>query len=122
LSGITTIKSFTAEAYEAARVESESNAYRQSNAKAIALSAGYIPIIRMFILIAFTILLLFGGMAAVEGRLAVGAYSSLVFLVQLLLWPLTRLGDTFDLYQRAMVSTGHDYFNFNPRGMAPLAT
>ncbi|QEI41258.1 Putative multidrug export ATP-binding/permease protein [Dolichospermum sp. UHCC 0315A] len=105
LSGITTIKSFTAEAYEAARVESESNAYRQSNAKAIALSAGYIPIIRMFILIAFTILLLFGGMAAVEGRLAVGAYSSLVFLVQLLLWPLTRLGDTFDLYQRAMAST-----------------
>ena len=105
LSGITTIKSFTAEAYEAARVESESNAYRQSNAKVIALSAGYIPIIRMFILIAFTILLLFGGMAAVEGRLAVGAYSSLVFLVQLLLWPLTRLGDTFDLYQRAMAST-----------------
>ena len=105
LSGITTIKSFTAEIYEAARVESESNAYRQSNAKAIALSAGYIPIIRMFILIAFTILLLFGGMAAVEGKLAVGVYSSLVFLVQLLLWPLTRLGDTFDLYQRAMAST-----------------
>ena len=105
LSGITTIKSFTAEVYEAARVESDSNAYRQSNAKAIALSAMYIPIIRMFILIAFTILLLFGGMAVVEGRLAVGAYSSLVFLVQLLLWPLTRLGDTFDLYQRAMAST-----------------
>lgn len=105
LSGITTIKSFTAEDYEATRVELESNAYRQSNAKAIALSAAYIPIIRMFILVAFTILLLFGGMEVVGGRLAVGAYSSLVFLVQLLLWPLTRLGDTFDLYQRAMAST-----------------
>ncbi|MFM8004848.1 MAG: ABC transporter transmembrane domain-containing protein, partial [Dolichospermum sp.] len=105
LSGITTIKSFTSEDYESARVELESNAYRQSNAVAIALSAAYIPIIRMFILIAFTILLLFGGMETVAGRLAVGAYSSLVFLVQLLLWPLTRLGDTFDLYQRAMAST-----------------
>ncbi|MEY3332030.1 MAG: hypothetical protein RLZZ176_330 [Cyanobacteriota bacterium] len=105
LSGITTIKSFTAEDYEATRVELESNAYRQSNARAIALSAAYIPIIRMFILAAFTILLLFGGMEVVGGRLAVGAYSSLVFLVQLLLWPLTRLGDTFDLYQRAMAST-----------------
>ncbi|MBD2442807.1 ABC transporter ATP-binding protein [Dolichospermum sp. FACHB-1091] len=105
LSGITTIKSFTAEDYESARVELESNAYRQSNEVAIALSAVYIPIIRMFILIAFTILLLFGGMETVAGRLAVGAYSSLVFLVQLLLWPLTRLGDTFDLYQRAMAST-----------------
>ncbi|TAF07715.1 MAG: ABC transporter ATP-binding protein [Nostocales cyanobacterium] len=105
LSGITTIKSFTSEDYEAARVESESDAYRVSNAKAIALSAAYIPIIRMLILAAFTVLLILGGMEAVAGRLAVGAYSSLVFLVQLLLWPLTRLGDTFDLYQRAMAST-----------------
>ncbi|QYX33918.1 ABC transporter ATP-binding protein [Sphaerospermopsis torques-reginae] len=105
LSGITTIKSFTSEDYEAARIESESNAYRVSNAQAIAFSAAYIPIIRMFILAAFTILLIFGGMQVIAGNLAVGAYSSLVFLVQLLLWPLTRLGDTFDLYQRAMAST-----------------
>ncbi|WP_199317719.1 ABC transporter ATP-binding protein [Richelia sinica] len=105
LSGITTIKSFTAEEYETNRVADESSAYRRSNAKAIALSAVYIPLIRMFILAAFTVLLLLGGMEAVAGRLAVGAYSSLVFLVQLLLWPLTRLGDTFDLYQRAMAST-----------------
>lgn len=105
LSGITTIKSFTSEDYEAARVESESHAYRFSNAQAIALSAAYIPMIRILILVAFTVLLIFGGMQAVAGNLAVGAYSSLVFLVQRLLWPLTRLGDTFDLYQRAMAST-----------------
>jgi ATP-binding cassette subfamily B protein len=105
LSGITTIKSFTAEDYESARLEKESDAYRQSNTKAIALSAAFIPLIRMLILAAFTVLLLFGGMEAVAGRISVGAYSSLVFLVQLLLWPLTRLGDTFDLYQRAMAST-----------------
>ncbi|MDZ8054174.1 MAG: ABC transporter ATP-binding protein [Aulosira sp. ZfuVER01] len=105
LSGITTIKSFTAEDYESARVAEESNAYRQSNVKAIALSAAFIPLIRMLILAAFTVLLLFGGMEAVAGRISVGAYSSLVFLVQLLLWPLTRLGETFDLYQRAMAST-----------------
>ena len=42
---------------------------------------------------------------ALEGALAVGTYSVLVFLTQRLLWPLTRLGQTFDLYQRAMAST-----------------
>jgi ATP-binding cassette, subfamily B, bacterial len=105
LSGITTIKSFTAEEYEIGRLEIDSAAYRQSNTKAIALSAAFIPLIRMLILVGFTSLLLFGGMETVAGRMAVGAYSSLVFLVQLLLWPLTRLGDTFDLYQRAMAST-----------------
>ncbi|WP_224088762.1 ABC transporter ATP-binding protein [Nostoc sp. MS1] len=104
LSGITTIKSFTAEEYEVGRLEIDSSAYRQSNTKAIALSAAFIPLIRMLILVGFTSLLVFGGLQTVAGKMSVGAYSSLVFLVQLLLWPLTRLGDTFDLYQRAMAS------------------
>ncbi len=104
LSGITTIKSFTAEDYETARLAVESDAYRQSNTKAIALSAAFIPLIRMLILTGFTALMVFGGLQTVAGRMSVGAYTSLVFLVQLLLWPLTRLGETFDLYQRAMAS------------------
>lgn len=105
LSGITTIKSFTAEAYEAKRIERESQAYRFSNRRAIALSAAFVPLIRMIILAGFTALLLYGGMEAVAGRMSVGTYSVLVFLIQRLLWPLTRLGDTFDQYQRAMAST-----------------
>ena len=105
LSGIRTIKSFTTEAYEIERLRIESEAYRQSNQKAIAFSAAFIPLIRIVILVGFTAILLFGGMEAVEGRLAVGTYSVLVFLTQRLLWPLTRLGQTLDLYQRAMAST-----------------
>ncbi|MEL6457135.1 MAG: ABC transporter ATP-binding protein [Cyanobacteria bacterium J06621_15] len=105
LGGITTIKSFTAEDYESKRLESESEAYRRSNSKAIRLSAAFVPLIRMLILIGFTALLLFGGMSAVNGNISVGTYSVLVFLTQRLLWPLTRLGHTFDLYQRAMAST-----------------
>jgi ATP-binding cassette, subfamily B, bacterial len=105
LSGITTIKSFTTETYEIERLRQDSEAYRQSNRKAIALSAAFIPLIRIIILIAFTAILLFGGMQVVNGKLAVGTYSVLVFLTQRLLWPLTRLGQTLDLYQRAMAST-----------------
>jgi ATP-binding cassette subfamily B protein len=45
-----------------------------------------------------------GGLLSLRGALAAGAYSVLVFLTQRLLWPLTRLGETFDLYQRAMAS------------------
>jgi ATP-binding cassette subfamily B protein len=105
LSGITTIKSFTTEAYELERLRIESEAYGRSNRRAIALSAAFIPLIRLVILFGFTAILLFGGMGVVEGRLEVGAYSVLVFLTQRLLWPLTRLGQTFDLYQRAMAST-----------------
>lgn len=105
LGGITTIKSFTSEEYEVSRLRQESEAYRRSNNRAIKLSAAFIPLIRMLILVGFTALLLFGGIAAVNGKMSVGTYSVLVFLIQRLLWPLTRLGDTFDQYQRAMAST-----------------
>jgi ATP-binding cassette subfamily B protein len=105
LSGIMTIKSFTSEVYEVERLREDSEAYRQSNRKAIALSAAFVPLIRVIILAGFTAILLFGGMDVVNGKLAVGTYSVLVFLTQRLLWPLTRLGQTLDLYQRAMAST-----------------
>ncbi|PSN19172.1 ABC transporter [filamentous cyanobacterium CCP5] len=105
LSGITTIKSFTAEDYEVERIRHESEEYRLSNRRAIAYSAAFIPLIRILILVGFTATLLYGGLSAVAGTLAVGTYSVLVFLTQRLLWPLTRLGETLDQYQRAMAST-----------------
>ncbi|NES76222.1 ABC transporter ATP-binding protein [Okeania hirsuta] len=105
LSGITTIKSFTAENYEVGRITRESEAYKISNRRAITFSAAFVPLIRIIIFIGFVATLLLGGLEAVAGRLAVGTYSVMVFLTQRLLWPLTRLGQTLDLYQRTMAST-----------------
>jgi len=105
LQGITTIKSFTAEDREIERVEEASASYRDANRDAIKLSASFVPLIRMAILFAFTANMLVGGWLALEGELSLGAYSIIVFITQRLLWPLTRLGQTFDLYQRAMAST-----------------
>lgn len=104
LSGITTIKSFTSEDYETGRITEQSEAYRQSNKRAIKLSSAFVPLIRIAIFFGFIATLLLGGMEAIAGRLAVGTYSVLVFITQRLLWPLTRLGETFDQYQRAMAS------------------
>lgn len=105
LSGITTIKSFTAEDREVERVRMASETYKEANKSAIRLSASFVPLIRMAILFAFTANMLVGGWMALDGALSIGAYSVIVFITQRLLWPLTRLGQTFDLYQRAMAST-----------------
>ena len=105
LHGITTIKSFTAEKREALRVSEASESYRNANRSAIRLSASFVPLIRMAILFAFTANLLVGGKYALEGKIGLGEYSVIVFITQRLLWPLTRLGETFDLYQRALAST-----------------
>jgi ATP-binding cassette subfamily B protein len=106
LLGMATVKSFGAEQREAERIAEESDAYRQANRRAIRLSSAFIPLIRMAIVVGFIGTLVYGGFLAVEGDvLSVGQYSVMVFLTQRLLWPLTRLGETFDLYQRAMAST-----------------
>ncbi len=105
LSGINTIKSFTAEDYESARLAGESEAYRKSNAKAIKLSAAFLPLIRMLVLVGFTAILFWGGMATYAGKISIGNYSVLLVLVQRMLWPLVSLGEVFDKYQRSMAST-----------------
>jgi ATP-binding cassette subfamily B protein len=105
LSGISTIKSFTSEELEVERVRAASQAYREANRRAIRLSAAFVPLIRMAILVGFTATLLHGGFVTLNGGMVIASYSVMIFMMQRLLWPLTRLGETFDLYQRAMVST-----------------
>ena len=105
LSGITTIKAFTAEAREADRLRKVSDEYRVANRDAIKYSAAFVPLIRMAILTGFTCTLVVGGWLVINRKMEVGIYSVLVFMTQRLLWPLTRLGETLDQYQRAMAST-----------------
>ena len=104
LSGIATVKAYTAEEFEAEHIRRGSNAYRARNSEAIRWSAAITPVIRMAILAGFTVTLLYGGFMALNGEIGVGSYSALVYLTQRLLWPLTRLADMTDLYQRSMAS------------------
>lgn len=105
LGGLTTIKAFTAETREVDRIRAVSQRYRDANRSAIRSSAAFVPLIRMAILAGFTSTLLLGGWFVIQGKLEVGLYTVLVFMTQRLLWPLTDLGQTLDLYQRAMAST-----------------
>ncbi|MDD5393933.1 MAG: ABC transporter ATP-binding protein [Thiothrix sp.] len=104
LSGIATVKAYTAEDFEAEQIRQGSDHYRNRNAEAIRWSSAITPVIRMAILAGFTVTLLYGGFMALNGEIGVGSYSVLVYLTQRLLWPLTRLADMTDLYQRSMAS------------------
>ena len=104
LQGIATIKAYTAEDFEARHIAQASIAYRERNREAIRLSAAITPVIRIAILAGFSVTMLYGGLMTLEGTLGVGSYSALVYLTQRLLWPLTRLAEMTDLYQRSMAS------------------
>ena len=104
LAGMATIQAYTAEQFETEHVRRASDGYRARNAEAIRFAAAITPVIRLAVLVGFVATLLYGGWKTLNGELGVGTYSALVYLTQRLLWPLTRLADMTDLYQRAMAS------------------
>jgi ATP-binding cassette subfamily B protein len=104
IGGMATIKAFSGEAREAQLVGAESGAYRDANREAIRSSTAFNPLIRMAVLSGFVMTLLVGGRMALNGDMEIGVFSMLVYMTQRLLWPLTALGEIFDLYQRAMAS------------------
>jgi len=104
LQGIATIKAYTAEEFELGHIRQASDDYRARNADAIRWSAAITPVIRVAILAGFAVTMLYGGLLVLDGELGVGVYSALVYLTQRLLWPLTRLAELSDMYNRAMAS------------------
>ena len=105
LLGISTIKSFVTETIEANRIKELSLIYRMKNRYAIKLSSAFVPIVRMGVLSGFLGTMIIGSYLALDGVIAVGSYSVLVFLTQRFLWPFTTLGETVDLFERSMAST-----------------
>ncbi len=106
LGGIAVIKSFSAEEYELQRVAENSEAYRNANFDSIKISALYVPLIRMLVALGFGGTLLLGSYWVLKGNgmITVGELVLFSMMIQRLLWPITRLGATFDSYERAKAS------------------
>lgn len=104
LQGMSTIKSFAREKESFEKLNALSMEYYRANEKAIKVSSLFTPLIRILVMVGFLMTLLVGGNLTLKGQIDVGTYSVMIFMIQRLLWPLTRLGQTLDLFQRAMAS------------------
>jgi len=105
LIGIQTIKSFMTYIPEKNRIRNLSNEYQKENMNAISINSAFNPVIRMGVLAGFLGTILIGSSMALNGTLAVGAYSVLVFLTQRFLWPFTSLSILVDDFERSMASS-----------------
>ncbi len=104
LQGMNTIKSFAREKESFEQLDRFSMEYFKANEKAIYVSSMFTPLIRMLVMFGFLTTLLVGGHLTLSGQMEVGTFSVLIIMIQRLLWPLTRLGQTLDLFQRSMAS------------------
>ncbi|HKQ05696.1 MAG TPA: ABC transporter ATP-binding protein [Blastocatellia bacterium] len=102
ISGLPTIKSFTAEAYETERIRRLSQDYVESNRKANTIYSLFGPLIRFPVLTGYTAVLIAGGSLVISGGLSAGTYALLLFLIPRFLFPFGFFGETVNLYHRSM--------------------
>ncbi len=115
LIGIQTLKAFITFLFEKNRIDKISKDYQDANIKTISLSSAFNPIIRMGVLAGFLGTILIGSHMALNGTLAVGSYSVLVFLTQRFLWPFTSLSVLLDDFERSMASSNRIFELKNTR-------
>ena len=115
LIGIQTLKAFITFLFEKNRINKISKDYQDANIKTISLSSAFNPIIRMGVLAGFLGTILIGSHMALNGTLAVGSYSVLVFLTQRFLWPFTSLSVLLDDFERSMASSNRIFELKNTR-------
>ena len=105
LSGITTIRSFTAEEEALEQIRRESEDFIEVSEPVNVLSSVFTPKLRMAVLFGFVGTMVAGATLVSGGTLTPGAFAFMMLLTQRVLWPLTYLGHSITNYQHSMTSS-----------------
>ncbi|MBB6145121.1 ATP-binding cassette subfamily B protein [Silvibacterium bohemicum] len=105
LSGVATVKSFTAESYEAKRVRDLSNQVRQANVDAAVAGSAYASMQGGIYGSVAAFALALGGVSVEEGSLTSGAFLTLAQLIPRLMSAMGAINDLYDLYMNASASS-----------------
>lgn len=103
-SGIRVIKSFNREDESIARFAIESNEYKSQSLKLTRVQALFFPLVLGLIGISNVLTIYAGSVEVINGSLSFGNVAEFVIYVNLLTWPVTLLGWTSSMVQRAEAS------------------
>jgi ATP-binding cassette subfamily B protein len=114
--GLPTIRAFTAEDHETARIRRLSLDYVDANQPAIREFASFVPTFRMPVLASFLGILLAGGASVAAGTLGISTFALALFMVERFLFPFKELGRIVDQYQKAIAAVDRVFAIFNLPG------
>jgi ATP-binding cassette subfamily B multidrug efflux pump len=103
-SGIRVLKSFNREADSVAKFEKETDVYKTQSLKLTKVQALFFPIIATLIGLSTILTVWAGSTEVIRGSLTLGNIAEFIIYVNLLTWPVTSLGWTSSLVQRAEAS------------------
>ncbi len=103
-SGIRVIKSFNREHESIGRFDQETDYYRKQSLKLTKVQSLFFPLIMGLIGLSTILTVYAGSTEVIKGNLTFGNIAEFIIYVNLLTWPVTSLGWTSSLVQRAEVS------------------
>jgi ATP-binding cassette subfamily B protein len=108
VSGIEVVKTQNAERFETDRVREASESYLRASLAAVRVRIVYFPGLNLISGVGFAVTFLVGGLwvlglspFGLVGTLTPGAFVTFVVYAQQFVWPIVRLGDVVDDYERA---------------------
>jgi ATP-binding cassette subfamily B protein len=115
-SGIRVLKSFAREKDSVRRFSAESNDYMGQSIKLTKIQALFYPIVLGLIGISTLLTIYAGSVEVIDGRLSFGNIAEFVIYINLLTWPVTLLGWTSSMVQRAEASQKriNEFLNTKP--------
>jgi len=102
--GIGTIKSFVTQLYEQRRVENASAGYRDAGKQAVHTSALFVSAVRLAVASGYVASVATGAFFLMNGVFTTGAFTTMIFEAQRLIWPFIGLRDIIDSYERVMAA------------------
>jgi ATP-binding cassette subfamily B multidrug efflux pump len=103
-SGIRVLKAFVREEDSAKNFTTESDIYKDKSLQLAKVNAYFFPLITALIGLSTILTVYVGGIQVVEGNLTLGNIAEFLIYVNMLTWPVTSLGWTASLIQRAAAS------------------
>jgi len=115
-SGIRVIKSFAAEKTNALKFDEETKIYREKQMSLAKVDAFFFPLMVFLTGLSSLITIYIGGLEVIAGRASMGNIAEFVIYVNILIWPVTSLGYTSSLIQRAAASQAriNDFLETKP--------
>ncbi len=104
LSGIRVVRSFGQEPYHEARFAELNAENRDANMVTVRLNAAYFPAVEMLSGVAVAVIILYGGLQAIEGHVTAGTVVAFVAALSNLFEPIQQLSQLYTTYQSGMAA------------------
>jgi ATP-binding cassette, subfamily B, multidrug efflux pump len=104
ISGIRVVKSYLREAYEIERFRELSEEYRDRNMRMAKVQALFMPLLMTIIGLSVIIVVWYGGLEAIAGRLTLGELTQFMIYVGMMIWPMIAIGWVISIIQRGAAS------------------